>query len=331
MSEAVKFEPVSPDNVPTSPGEMIRAARERLGLSEAKIAQQLRLDETLVKALERDDYSSMAAPLFVRGYLRNISKVLNLDAEKLVARYDKLISAHEQPQLERVNEAEEDPKINNRIIQIVSALIVVVSLVLAYLWWQSEIDNPRTDERQSSLETADDLGLGAAAVPDEIQSDYDPALTDYISSAPIADPYAAPLVIDQSSVNEFDPIAATAGFAEPETSLPEQTAPPAPLDDATEAFAESSPDPSSGISFSVTEDAWIEITDGTDKRLYFNTATAGESVNLNGTAPFKLIIGNADNVTLRYQGNVIDLGPHMRQNVARLTLDQTPGGPSPDR
>jgi len=53
-----------------SPGARLRAARERKGLSLVEAADALRLDQSLVEALERDDFAALGAPVFGKGHLR---------------------------------------------------------------------------------------------------------------------------------------------------------------------------------------------------------------------------------------------------------------------
>ena len=40
-----------------------------------------------------------------------------------------------------------------------------------------------------------------------------------------------------------------------------------------------------------------------------------------GQAPFSLVIGNATQVTVQYRGRLIDLAPHSKGDVARLTVE----------
>jgi cytoskeleton protein RodZ len=42
---------------------------------------------------------------------------------------------------------------------------------------------------------------------------------------------------------------------------------------------------------------------------------------VSGPPPLDLVIGNAADVTLTWKGKRVDLAPHTRQNVARLTLE----------
>ena len=47
---------------------------------------------------------------------------------------------------------------------------------------------------------------------------------------------------------------------------------------------------------------------------------AGESLELVGTPPIRLRIGNAVGTQLRYRGKAVDLQPTTRDNIATLEL-----------
>ena len=59
----------------------LRAAREAAGLSLDEVAQQLKLAPRQVRALEEDDFGVLPGRTFVRGFVRNYARLLNLDAD----------------------------------------------------------------------------------------------------------------------------------------------------------------------------------------------------------------------------------------------------------
>ena len=67
------------------PGGRLGDERRRQGLSLGDIARQLKLSVRQIEALERDDYNCFSGMVFVRGFMRNYAKLLQLDAEALVA------------------------------------------------------------------------------------------------------------------------------------------------------------------------------------------------------------------------------------------------------
>lgn len=68
-----------------STGQMLREAREHLGMSVMEAAGQIKFAPRQIEALEADDFSRLPEPAFVRGFVRSYAKILHLDAEKLLA------------------------------------------------------------------------------------------------------------------------------------------------------------------------------------------------------------------------------------------------------
>jgi cytoskeleton protein RodZ len=65
-------------------GQSLRDARERKGLTLSEAAAQTKIKLSQLEAMERDDFSSMAAPLYVKGFVRLYAKVLGLDPAPLI-------------------------------------------------------------------------------------------------------------------------------------------------------------------------------------------------------------------------------------------------------
>jgi len=67
------------------PGRVLADARTEKNLSVAEVAQQLKLSTGQVEALEADAYDRLPGPVFVRGFVRNYARLLDLDGEALVS------------------------------------------------------------------------------------------------------------------------------------------------------------------------------------------------------------------------------------------------------
>ncbi len=70
-----------------SVGRVLSLAREGAGMSVEEAAAKLRLSVRQVTALEADDASVLPSPAFVRGFIRNYAKLLELNAEELLQAY----------------------------------------------------------------------------------------------------------------------------------------------------------------------------------------------------------------------------------------------------
>src|SRR5690606_35688496 len=75
------------------------------------------------------------------------------------------------------------------------------------------------------------------------------------------------------------------------------------------------------VGFEVQTPRWVEVPDATGAVLLSATLPAGAKEQLDVDAPARIVIGNAGGVTLSWRGTPVDLAPHQRGNVARLTLE----------
>jgi len=67
-------------------------------------------------------------------------------------------------------------------------------------------------------------------------------------------------------------------------------------------------------------EAWVQIRSGDGRVLLSQINPAGSERTIEGRPPFDLVIGNARHVRLHYAEKPVDLAPHLKSDVARLTL-----------
>lgn len=75
------------------------------------------------------------------------------------------------------------------------------------------------------------------------------------------------------------------------------------------------------LQFAFADRSWVEVIDANKRIVFSGENPPGSQLNLTGQPPFDIVIGNASKVTLTYGGKPIDLAPHTRAEVARLTLE----------
>jgi cytoskeleton protein RodZ len=69
------------------------------------------------------------------------------------------------------------------------------------------------------------------------------------------------------------------------------------------------------------DESWVEIKDGSGATIFSRLNTPGTERIIKGAAPLTVVVGNAHGVKLLYQEKAVDLGPHTRVDVARVTLE----------
>ncbi len=72
---------------PRTPGAALRQAREKRGLSIADVVESTRIKSHIIEALESDDYSAMAAPLYGKGFIKLYAEQVGLDPAPLIHHY----------------------------------------------------------------------------------------------------------------------------------------------------------------------------------------------------------------------------------------------------
>lgn len=76
-----------------------------------------------------------------------------------------------------------------------------------------------------------------------------------------------------------------------------------------------------GLRLEFDDRSWVEIRDATQRIVLVGEFPAGTRQNVDGKAPFQLWIGRASAVRVFMGERAIDLRPHTREEVARLSLE----------
>ena len=78
-------------------GRYLQDARVAKELDLRDAAQQTRISIQYLKALENDDFSKLPGEVFVKGFLKNYSRFLNLDETEVMKRYAELKPSKAKP------------------------------------------------------------------------------------------------------------------------------------------------------------------------------------------------------------------------------------------
>jgi cytoskeleton protein RodZ len=279
-------------------GARLRQAREAQGLAIDDVAQQLKFAPRQIESLEQERFDRLPGPTIARGMVRNYARLLRLDPEPLIERMT--------PQAEKVpdpgqlaerfrNEVpfSEGGKRSTLLYAGFSVGILLLVAALAYEWRQ---------ERHP---------------PQFVAPAPEPVAPPPVAAVPVEPPPSAgPLRIEEKKVE--DKKVEEKKVEEKKIEL--ATAAPAPQPPAPAAEKPPAASTAQRIVVRAEADAWIEIRDASGRTLVATLAPAGSERAVQGRAPFDLVIGNAASVRVTYEGKPVDLRPHTRVSVARLTL-----------
>lgn len=89
-----------------------------------------------------------------------------------------------------------------------------------------------------------------------------------------------------------------------------------------EAGAPATPVTNGVLHIEFGEESWVEIKDASGRMLVRQLNQPGSSIDVKGQPPFDVVIGNAAQARMTYNGRPIDLKPFIAVTVARFTLEE---------
>lgn len=312
-----EYEQASPPSV----GMQLQLAREAKGLSVAEAAQALKLGPRQVEALENGDWSALPGSTFIRGFVRNYARLVQLDASPLMAQMDRVLEV-KRPELalrESAQVAMPEPvgRSRRRDYAVASVGVVLALLaLLAYFFLPQDLSKIN-DSIKAIIATysrpAPVVGPAAPAPQNEPVLPPGTSVDQVINpqsaanSSPVAPVAAEPALpgAAPAAANEATPAVAPAG-----------TPAAAPVEKAEAPAAGTAP-----LRLSFTQESWVEIRDRRGNVVFSQRGTPGMEREVDGQPPFAVVIGYAPGVTLKYRGQKVDLTPFARGDVARLTLE----------
>jgi cytoskeleton protein RodZ len=139
-------------------GNILQQERQRLGMIEREVADQLHITIHYVRALVSNSYEKLPGAVFAKGYLKSYALFLGLDVEDLMSRYDELTrqqnaGSAEERRLLRARKKKD----RNKPLVIVSLIIFFVGflglwLANSYFVDESFSDLPSTAESVDGAE-----------------------------------------------------------------------------------------------------------------------------------------------------------------------------------
>ncbi len=294
-------------------GAVLRAERERLGMSIGDVAQRLKYAPRQIEAVEADDFKALPGLPFVRGFVRGYAKLLGLDAGALV------------PLLERASEQDGGP-ITVQLQSVSStharfpasqtsyasalpwllAILLVITGIGGYSIYHWEAP---TDLLPVPAGTAPALPGQAPPMVTSASSQSAAAgnSAQGASSSP-APPVVAGAQVAPTGTGQSGPLSIFGSGPDAARQLNVQDAP------ANAAAGQGK------IRLVFGGESWTEIREAGGRVIFSRNNLGGTEQWAEGQAPFDLVVGNARDVKLFYRGAEVDLSPYIKVSVARLQL-----------
>ena len=276
---------------PAPVGEQLKLAREARGLAVAEIAQTLKLGARQVLALENGEWQSLPGATFIRGFVRNYARLVQIDPAPLMTQLDGLLQkpadtlAIPETKPAHMMYSSAGGGRRDRLVVVMGVILLAVAALVYFL-----LPNNLSAWRDSTQSLLDSLARHDEAVP--------------ATTAPAAEPVFPPGATPQQIMNPqaVTPTDQSAGAARP---------------DQVAADAGNVPQ----MRFVFEKESWLEVRDRNDFVVFSKRASAGTEHTLSGEGPLSVVVGNAPGVKVFWRGQIVDLAPHTRGDVARFVLE----------
>lgn len=319
MTEPAPLNLVTPDAGARHAGELLRRAREAQGLTLDHLASQIKVSSLKLEALEQGRYDSLGDSNFTRALALTVCRTLRIDAAEILAD----LPAARLHSLNQGKSAINAPfrdhgsvpalfdrghRLNPRALLapkwlvplgLLAAAAIIYALPERLEWpaWLGELNS----EVETQLAGSED---DPASPPSSMQVAPDPAVP--VALPELASAVAAASTVASASANESGASTAT----QPAAVLTSPAPSPLPTPSLVAA----------PVKMVLTDQSWIEVVDATGTKLFSRIARAGETLELQGQAPFRLRIGNASAVQVSFKGQPVPLTDITRNNTARVEL-----------
>lgn len=264
-------------------GETLARARQTQGLELSDVAQLLKFAPRQLEALEQERFDALPGPTIARGMVRNYARLMKLDPDPLLERMADRFAPQDAAQLAaRFTQPVPFSNGGRSSTWLYLCLSVGVLLVVGFVAYQWH--------RESG-----------APAPAVAASEAPVAASEPARNIPVLPAQTASTPAQTSAVVAPVPVPAPAAVKEAQVLTKSMRG-------------------SSRLVLVCDQEAWIEVRDAEERLLVSALNPAGTERVVQGRGPFTLVIGNAQHVRVRYNDQPVDLAPHTKVEVARLTL-----------
>ncbi|OEE79160.1 transcriptional regulator [Vibrio ordalii FF-167] len=289
------------------PGTLLKAKREALGLTQKQVADRLRLRLSIIQSLEENNFASDQVATFTRGYLRSYAKAVGIKESVILASFDDCYPTvvAEQP-MQSFSKKTKREKHDSRIMTLTWGIFAIIIGISSLWWWQNQ--------EQENVVVESSPSITSTSVERLRDEDFTtvPELVPTVDESQVeAEAVDIPVEINTQAAELIpspEDDTAEADLSASDDPVLEKT----PPQDATNPYAP--------LTLTFSADCWIQVKDAAGKTLSTGIKKSGQTVTLQGEAPFQIILGAPESVSMTFASEPVDLSGYTSGKVARFTL-----------
>lgn len=291
----------------------LSARREKQGISVADMANRIKVSREIIKYIEQGEFNRIGSATFIRGHVGNYARELGLDLQTVIA----LVPAqHLKPYEPKLSSS----KVSNPLSRVKSqssgfgryvlGTFLVAALGLSFYFVYDKWDNNRTDSILQTVEKPAQIPLNNNGNQKKViyssllpQADLVEESDQDNANLPAQDDDGDSDIMT-SDFDENDDAGRDVDAVEPDTTVP-----------ATVETATADQQFRYHIRFDLSDQAWVSIKTQNGDTVVSDLIGPGER-QFSADDPLHFRIGNATQLTLHINDQVVDLSNHTRQDVA---------------
>ncbi|AOT07084.1 RodZ domain-containing protein [Pseudoalteromonas luteoviolacea] len=310
-------------------GQTLANARTEQSLSFDDIAARLKLNHSQITKLENDEYQTLGPETFVRGYIKSYSSLLGLDSESVLALYETPDVPEQKRNMKSFSRRTEKEANDNRLM-VVSYLMLIVFVGLSAFWWWQTASKKDSSEEISGLSEA--IATQSSSVTPTSEASptkaIEPMVTEQQTVASqkneLSESFNMEVAPTTESVNSdaqqvteqqsssVNPVADESFNVQIQGSESPVRSPESQNTLATPSMSQ--------VVMYFEQDSWVEIFDATQERVAFGVKKAGYTMTVTGQAPFSVVLGKHQVVSIELDGQPIDISGLPRNRLAKFKL-----------
>ncbi len=271
-------------------GKELAKIRLEKKLTIKEIAREIRIEPSIIKKIEKNDFESIGAPVFIKGYLRQYASFIEMDADEVLERYNQLNYKEDTSPIVNNSVQQLSKFIVTPKIIIFSILSIAISMILWFLF--SYFINQDKESESNVITNNVELDLNqepsnvteAVTIEPELNESQD--LTENIT-----------VIENQEPSNITDTV-------EIEPMVVKEK-------------------PSIELTMNYRGLCWTEVYDSNGNQIFYGLGDADNNINVTGVGPLDVMLGAADElISIQVDGqdySIID--PVRRGQVLRFQIE----------
>lgn len=335
-------------------GARLAAEREQRALSQADVARALNLRVAVIVAIEEEDFSNLPKMAFVRGYARTYARLLDV-AEAEIA---EALRSWRDPEEDGRLPLSPGSVVSKRglgrglhghaglILTLLSILVaVVLAAVLLAIWPEGGFTGSRSEPAVEAPASSPDNRVAPAALLDSVPSSVPDAADGEADAELGQDDFADDGYDGSEAAEEAAQLPRRQARQESAAQAPAAAMTAAVATEVAAAVPVANAGPGAAAGFSVRResaddgrvlrvfaegedlvelrfggDCWVEIRDAEGRGVVSDLAREGQTLEVHGQGPFRVLLGYAHGVQIAYNGERVALAPHIRNDIASLVV-----------